>query len=454
MKKTFLASHRLLATTISFLILFTFMNPTFAKNNNDKDFTDFAVKKILKLEINSSINPATLSYIKHGISKAEKENFGSILIVLSTPGGLISTTKDLLHSFGSSQVPIIIWVAPDGASATSAGAIMSAGAHVLAMAPGTNIGAATPIQINKDIQKDAKNKILNDLVALTQSLSKTHGRNGALFKQMIVDGASYQAQEAYKNHLIDLIVSEEHELLEKLDQRKIQLQGKNVKLQVSKQVNVVELAMDMGQKILDMFANPSMAYILFLIGAALLYFELQAPGGFVAGSIGAICLLLAGIGFQVLPLNFGALGLIVLSFILFILEIYILSYGLLTAAGLTALLFGSLFLFRSSDGYLHMQQSLIYSSVFGVAVFLLFIFLFIAKDLRKKKKENFFNLVGAEGVIIFSDEEKHSHNEYYYKVKIKGEIWKAKSTQLFKEGDEIVVTEQDKEKLEVSIDKI
>ncbi|OFZ70238.1 MAG: hypothetical protein A2451_02490 [Bdellovibrionales bacterium RIFOXYC2_FULL_39_8] len=210
--------------------------------------------------------------------------------------------------------------------------------------------------------------------------------------------------------------------------------------------------MDLGQKILDMFANPSMAYILFLIGAALIYLEMQAPGGFIAGSIGAIFLVLAGIGFQILQLNIGALGLIVLSFVMFILEIYVTSYGILALAGLAALTFGSLFLFRSDNTYLELSRSLIFSSVASVAFFLLLIGFFVAKDIIGKKKKNkgeFFSLAGQKAIIVSNL--ATTDNMHHYLVKISGEIWKAQSDIKYNIGDSCEVIAHDKDKLVLTI---
>lgn len=201
--------------------------------------------------------------------------------------------------------------------------------------------------------------------------------------------------------------------------------------------------MDPGQQILNMFSNPSTAYILFIIGAALLYFEFQAPGGFIAGSVGAVFILLAGIGFQILPVNIGALGLIVLSFILFVLEAYITSFGIITLAGLASLIFGSLFLFRTDDSFIELEQSLIFSVAGVVAVYLLFIGYFILRTYKKRKSE--FSQNDRDGIV------SRVMGERKYQVKVNGEIWHATSESDFKIGDHVKVYNHSEDSLIVKI---
>ncbi|MEX0798035.1 MAG: ATP-dependent Clp protease proteolytic subunit, partial [Bacteriovoracaceae bacterium] len=294
----------------------------------------YAVKQVKFLEISASINPATYSYLKTEIEKTKPALGDMVVIRLNTPGGLVTTTKDIITLIGDTDVPVAIWVSPEGASATSAGAIIAASAHLLVMSEGTNMGAATPIGMGGDIeQEDARSKAVNDLVALVSSLSQTRGRNAEAFSKMISEAASYGAEEALEKGIIDGVVNTQVDLAAFINGSTVRIKGQNVKLDIKEGADYQDKGMDPGQKILNIFANPMTAYILFIIGAALLYLEFQAPGGFIAGAVGVVLLILAAIGFQVLPLNFGALGLIVLAFILFVLEIYITSYGILALAG-------------------------------------------------------------------------------------------------------------------------
>jgi len=208
--------------------------------------------------------------------------------------------------------------------------------------------------------------------------------------------------------------------------------------------------MDLGQSILNIFANPMTAYILFIVGAALLYFEFQAPGGLIAGSVGAVCLILAAIGFQILPLNFGALGLIVLSFILFILEAYITSYGILSIAGVASLVFGSLFLFRTQDSYLELQLSVVISSVAAIIIYLIVVGLVIYKG--RKKTKPFFEVTNEVGVI--SNIIESADGVHKYQVKVAGEIWNSFSADQYIVGEKVAVIEQNNNEMKITIKKL
>lgn len=408
---------------------------------------DYQVEKITILEVDASINPAIFNYIESNAAKLSKERGDLLLIKLDTPGGLVSTTKDIMTLLGKKETPLAIWITPEGASATSAGAIIASSAHILVMSEGTNIGAATPIGLGKDIeQDDAKSKAVNDLVALVRSMAKSRGRNVSEFEKMISEAKSLDSRTALNEKVIDGIINSQVQFVKFLDGREITLLGKKTKLVVPPQVEVKIVEMDRGQQILNIFSNPTTAYILFIIGAALLYFEFQAPGGFVAGSVGALCLLLAGIGFQILPVNIGALGLIGLSFILFMVEIYVTSFGILTIAGLAALIFGSLFLFRTDDSFIHMEQSLIFSVVGVVALYMIFLGYFIIKTHKKRKSQ-------------FSQNEREGHvsrklGEGKYQVKVNGEIWTAESEENFELGEEAIVYDHSTNNLVVKIKKL
>lgn len=414
------------------------------------------IERALMLQLNSSINPATLNYISSGFKKAHQEDIDLLLIKLNTPGGLVSTTKDILTHFGESDIPVVVWIAPQGASATSAGAIIASGAHLLYMAQGTNIGAATPVGLGGGgdaSQNDLKDKAVNDLVALVQALSETHGRNGMFFGKMVKEAASFSAQDAQKKNLINGLANTQKDLWAALSSQTLLLKGQRYQLSISKStprghsVHVTFFEMDLGQKLLDIFANPNLTYLLLLLGAALLYLELQAPGGFLAGSIGVVLLILAGIGLQVLPLNFGALSLIGLSFILFVLEAYITSYGLLSLAGLASLIFGSLFLYRTDDVYLQLSTTTILSASLAIVLYLSMVVALIVRDRRKRggKRRRFNSLVGRRGVIV----EVYENQQYL--VKVSGELWQATSTSTFRVGGECLVEGENLDQMKLSL---
>ncbi len=403
--------------------------------------------QITELSISTSINPAVYNYLKRHIETAKNDEL--ILIKMNTPGGLVSTTKDIITLIGDANIPIAVYITPEGASATSAGAIIASSAHFLFMSEGTNIGAATPIGMGSDIKEsDARSKAINDLVALVTSLSKTRGRNPKAFAKMISEAASLDSKTALAENVIDALIHNQKDLQKALEQRVFSIKGIPHKIEVSSNIKIIKKEMDMGQKILNVFADPSLAYILFIIGAALLYFELQAPGGFIAGAIGAFCLAMAAIGFQVLPLNIGAMGLIILGFILFVLEVYITSFGVLTIAGLISLTFGSLFLFRTDNSFMAIEQTVIFSTIFAIMLYVGFLGWFFFKT---RQKEKFYKKDVRElGTIL----KKIPHDkDFLYQVRFNGEIWKSSSTENLNEGEEVLITEIDNDNLIIKIQK-
>ena len=412
------------------------------------------IKEVMLLDIHSSINPATFNYLNEGLIKAHSQGVDLLLIRLNTPGGLVSTTKDIMTLLASASLPVVIWIGPEGASATSAGAIISSAAHFLYMANGSNIGAATPIEVSGDIKsKDLRAKAINDLKSSVRSLSEMRNRNAQAFEAMIEKASSFDTQESLKEKVIDGIASSEKEVVDSL-QGKIWKHGDQSYTLEIVDPKIVEFEMDLGQKMLNILSHPELAYIFFILGAFFIYFELQAPGGYVAGGIGFFSLILSGIGLQVLPLNFGALGLIVLSFMLFILELYVTSFGLLTISGLASLIAGSLFLYRSENSYIELGLPIIISTVSGIALFVIFIALYWWKEGKKKKMESDVGnkLVGKTAQVIASLPSEVT-GSYLFHVKVNGEMWKAICLEICEEGDWVSVTKGPSSELILEIKK-
>ncbi len=416
----------------------------------------YQIEKIYSVEISSSINPATLNYLEEVFEKIDGEAGIILFIRMNTPGGLVSVTKKILTLIGNSEFPVGVWVTPEGASATSAGSIIASGAHFIFMSPGTNIGAATPITMSGDIeQKDLRAKAINDLVALVEGLAQARGHNPEPFKEMITEGKSFTAQAALKKGIASSVINRQSDLAKSLQGKLFSIKGKTFQIAV-KNPRLETLDMDWGQSLLNTLADPSLAYILFLIGIALLYFEFQAPGGFLAGSVGLVALILAGIGHQALPLNFGAMALVVLGVALLILEVYITSYGLLSLAGLGSLVFGSLFLFRSADGVIELPNALIFSVVLSVVIFLGLVGYVIVRDRKKNQGQTFFKHAGEHGKILrVRSQDNYTSADgisfFSYQIKIRGETWNAFSREQLVEGQHVVVLEKDPNNLELEI---
>jgi membrane-bound serine protease (ClpP class) len=407
---------------------------------------EYKVQKIKVLTVNSAITPATMDYLEQNIHGQKTDE--AFLIELNTPGGLVSTTKDIITLIGNSNSPVIIWITPEGASASSAGAIIASAAHFIFMSPGTNMGAATPIGMGGDIQEsDGKKKALNDLSAMVRSLSEERSRNPKPFEEMIREAKSFTDKEAMKLKLIDGVSSSREDLISQLDGKIIRIKGKEFTVQVNSP-QVQELEANMGQRILAVLANPELAYLLFLLGIALIYFEFQAPGGFVAGTIGFTLLILAAMSFQVLPLHWGSLGFMILGVALLVLEIFVVSYGLLTLAGLAVFILGSLFLFKGDEGFITIEYPVLYSTLAGVTVSVGFIVWYLLKDAKKQKQNiSFFLPIGVHGVVMKSQ-------GFTGMIKVRGEFWKYQSNEEFTPGDKAEVIEADTENLTVKIKSI
>ena len=416
------------------LVSFLFITGTEISAKSTADV--YQAKKIIYLDIDGAIGPYTKSSLEKAIEKADDQSL--IIMTLSTPGGLISTTKDILKIMGNSPCPIVIWVTPSGASATSAGAIISMGAHLLFMNEGTNIGAATPVQLGKDIeQDDLRRKAINDIVALGKDLNRKNLRNPKAFPPLVEIGESITSKVAKERGLINDIANSKAELLEKIPQYQVRHKGITYNLVLENPVEVT-IEKSFVDLFLQFIANPQTAYILFIVGAALIYLEFQAPGGLVAGGLGAIALLLAAIGMQLLPLNLGAFALLILSFVLFLVEAYVTSYGLLSAAGILSLLFGSMFLFQTPDSYISVARPLIYATVAAISLFLLFIGFFLVNDVKKGRKRQAKK--GDPESAIVLQELQTAEEGHLYQVKVNGEIWKCFSSKPLEINSSVLVS--------------
>ena len=419
--------------------------------------TDLKIKSVLFIKVESSINPATFEYLKSAEQKAKSSNSDVILMQINTPGGLVSTTKKIITLMGESSIPFIVWVGPEGGSATSAGALISSAAHGLFMAPGTSIGSATPVSLGFSFKEDSENddmkkKSVNDLTSLVSSLSQARNRPSQPFELMISEAKSYTAIEALKAGILNGIANSPTRILEKLQDTNIYHQQMSKRVLISKDVKLETYDMTTGQTLLNILSDPSLAYILFVLGAALFYFEMQAATGYLAGAVGTISFILSAIGFQLLPVNLGSLFLIFLSFVLFFIETLIPSFGLLLVAGLGSLLMGSLFLFKSDDSLLLFRNDVVFTVVGSVGSFLAIVTAFLAWDMKKQKdltiefsmKNKKAKVLGLLNVIALD-------NKDVYQIKVDGEVWRAFGPPGLQEGQyvEILGHSQDHLTLEI-----
>jgi len=369
------------------------------------------------IRIADAISPGTAEFIKSGIRKAEENAAACIIIELDTPGGLAESMRLIVQNILASRVPVVVYVYPGGARAASAGVMITMAADVAAMAPGTNIGAAHPVGAGgKDIDGAMSDKIINDMVAQSRSVAEKRGRNADWVEDAIRESVSVTETEALKENIIDLVAQDTDDLIKQLNGREVKDRGK---LELDGAEKIV-LAETLRTKILRTISNPNIAYILMMIGLAGLYFELSHPGAIFPGVIGALALILAFFALQTLPVNYAGILLIVLAIIFFIMEMKITSYGLLSIAGIVALLLGSLMLFEGDTPDMKLSLRVLLPTVLVISGFFATVAALVFRAQMSKPVTGSGGLVGEIGTV-----KKALAPEG--KVFVHGELWNAKA---------------------------
>ena len=345
------------------------------------------------IKINDVITPAIADFISRSIEQATKEKAVCLIIQMDTPGGLDLSMRDIIKDIMNAEIPVIVYVGPSGARAASAGAIITIAADIAAMAPGTNIGAAHPVAVGGGkMDRTMAEKVVNDAVAYVKSIAQKKGRNVDWAVRAVRDSVSIPETEALKLKVIDLIAKDLNDLLEKIDGKTVEKPKGAIKL-ATKGLKIQELEMGFRQRFLATLSNPNIAYILMMIGLVGLYFELAHPGAIFPGVIGGISLILAFFAFRTLPVNYAGVLLIVLGVFLFIAEIKIASYGLLTMGGLVSLAIGSIMLFDSPVPFLRASFTVIIPTVLATAAFFIFV---VAAALKAQLARP---TTGSEGIV-------------------------------------------------------
>jgi membrane-bound serine protease (ClpP class) len=392
-------------------------------------------QKILSIKLEATINPATADFIHRAIEVAQKEQATCLLIHLNTPGGLLKSTRVIVSDILESPVPVIVYVSPGGAHAGSAGVFITMAAHIAAMAPGTNIGAAHPVTTQGEMDTIMSTKATNDAMAFIKSIAAKRGRNADWGAQAVRNSVSLTEAEALENNVINLVAANEQELLTNIDGKQVTISTGAVVLK-TKSATVHTLEMGWGEKMLNILSDPNVAYILFLLGLYGLLFELYSPGAIFPGVIGGICIILALYAMHTLPVNYAGLALIVFGVVLFLLEIKIVSHGLLGIGGVISLLLGSMMLIRTDGTWQVASLSLtvIITAVIISSLFFLFVIGMGLKAQRAKPAIGFEAMIGEVGQSL-------SELNPGGIVRMHGEIWKAISaTGLIAEGKKVVVT--------------
>ena len=378
-------------------------------------------QKVISLKIDGSINPVTAAFIHDGIEEAKVEKAECLLIHLSTPGGLLKSTRVIVRDMLDSPVPIIVYVSPSGAHAGSAGVFITLAAHLAAMAPGTNIGAAHPVALQAAMDSTMNEKATNDAAAFIRTIAEKRNRNLQWAEEAVRQSVSITETEAIKNQVIDIIAVDEKDLLQQVHGKTVQLNA-GAHVLNTKDATTQVYKMSFIEKLLDIISDPNIAYILLLVGMYGIMFELYNPGAVLPGIVGVISIILAFYSMHSLPVNYAGVALIVFAIILFLLEIKIVSHGLLAIGGVISLLLGSMMLIRSGSPLeiARISRGLIIAATTVSAGFFLFI---VGAGIRAQRQKA---VTGKEAMVGYIGEVIEPLNPAGT-ILTRGEIWSAES---------------------------
>ena len=424
----------------------------------------------LVLTVQDAIGPATSDYIHEGLELAREKNATLVILQLDTPGGLDSAMRDIIRDILASPIPVALYVSPSGARAASAGTYMLYASHVAAMAPATNLGAATPVQIGglpkimppgteKEEEKDDKTntgtdseekqakdesidlsgdamtrKMVNDAAAYIRSLAEMRGRNADWAENAVRQASSLSAESALEQGVIDLIASDIQDLLEQIDGRITEVNSQELTLDTQGLV-IERFEQDWRNRFLSVITNPNIAYILMLLGIYGLFFELYNPGFVLPGIIGGICLLLALYSMQVLPVNYAGLGLILLGIAFMVAELFVPSFGALGIGGVVAFIIGSIILFDVEGGNIAISLPLIAGVSTVTAAFFLIVIRMAFQSHHRPVVSGSEEILGGIGEVL-EDFEKNGH------IHIHGENWQVESSVPLKKGNSVRVIDR------------
>ncbi|WP_457644574.1 NfeD family protein [Persephonella sp.] len=392
----------------------------------------FSHGSIITGQWNDPVTPVMSDYVKRIIQKAELEKADAVIIMIDTPGGLDTSMREIVKTIMNSSVPVIVYVYPPGSRAASAGAIITVSADIAAMSPSTNIGSASPVQMGgKDIEETMKKKIINDMVAFVKGIAKEKGRNEKILVKMITESINLTAEEALKKNVIDVIATDLEDLLGKIDGKTVKKHGKEIKLSV-KDKKIIKVEKSLKEKILTILTNPTVAYLLLMIGFYGIFFELYNPGSLIPGILGTISLLLALYSLNIIDVNWLGVLLIAAGVLFFILEVITPTFGALALSGVIAILFGSLILTDPDSPYGDISLKII---VPVVAFSALFFFTVAYLGLKAQRRRTATGVEGMIGVIGKAETDIDPEG----KVFVSGELWNAFSESPIKKGEKIKV---------------
>lgn len=400
-------------------------------------FAHDARADVLELKIDDQITPASAEVIISAIEQAERVNASALIITLNTPGGLDTSMREIISRMDRSSVPIIIYVAPSGARAASAGFIILIAADVAAMAPGTATGAAHPVMANgRDIDKTMAEKVVNDAAAFLRSHAATRGRDPQVAETAIRESTSFTEREALDKHLIEIIARDESDLLVQLEGRTVtRVDGSKVVLHTANET-LVSVKPSFRQLLLMALADPRIAFILFALGALCVYFEFQHPGAIVPGVVGTLAVVLALYGFHMLPINLLGVVLIVVAIGLFVLEAKVAGFGVIGLGGIVAAVIGSLILIDVPNPELRLPLKLVLAVVIPFGVIFTFILRLAIRARRAKVTTGSTGMIGLIGRAETAIAPQGT-------IFVRGELWKARSKVSIARGESVTVIGMD-----------
>lgn len=405
-----------------FVLLFSIYGSSFTQDK----------RPVYVLELNGVINPVSAKFIHEALDQAQEDGAECFIIQMDTPGGLMESMRTIIKDILASRIPVIVYVNPSGSRAASAGVFICYSAHIVAMTPGTNIGAAHPVTIGQtDSTSAIMEKVTNDAAAYIRSLAEKRNRNVEWGEKAVRESVSITEKEALELNVIDYIVPTLDSLLSVIDGKEVDMDDQKYILH-TENAEIITIRMNWRFRILDKISDPNIAYILMLLGMYGIIFELSNPGSVLPGIVGVIFLILAFFAMQTLPLNYAGLMLIIFAIILFLLEIKVVSYGLLSIGGVISMLLGSLMLFDSPEPFFKVSLSVILPAVILTAAFFLFAIGFGLKAQKQKPVSGAEGIIGEVGVAI----EKISPEG---RIKVHGEFWNAVAESPIKPKEKVKV---------------
>lgn len=377
--------------------------------------------KVVVISLDGSINPSTAEYINSGIKKARERNAECLVIKLNTPGGLLKSTRVIVSDILDSEVPVVMFVYPGGSQAASAGVFITLAAHIAAMAPGTNIGAAHPVTLQGQQDSIMNEKATNDAAAFIRTISEKRARNVKWAEDAVRKSLSITENEALREGVIDLVAVSIEDLLARINEREVVVSS-GTRTLATTDAEIINYEMDFKLRLLSLLSDPNIAYILLMIGIYGIMFELYSPGAIFPGIIGGISLILAFYSLHTLPVNYAGLALIIFAIILFLAEIKVVSHGLLAIGGVISLVLGSIMLINteSTMEVIKISWQVILVIVILTVAFFLFAISFGIKAQTRKPTTGIEGMIGETGEAV-------SNLDPEGQVSLHGEVWNAES---------------------------